>query len=193
MKLLNRTVSVIIMSWVLAFSPLCSAQADDATLDSAPGDQASVNSAIEVARANSRAERANIISAAMKFSDNDAAAFWPIYRQYEYERTALDDGRVEVIKEYTQKNASLTDAEAKSMAQRMFAYDSGLVTLKKKYFKKFSKVLPAFTVTKFFQLDRRVDLLQDMNVESMLPPLTVSRSVTVETNTVTSHKLASRR
>jgi hypothetical protein len=33
-------------------------------------------------------------------------------------------------------------------------------------------VLPALTVTKFFQLDRRIDLLMDMNVEVSLPPLT---------------------
>jgi hypothetical protein len=44
--------------------------------------------------------------------------------------------------------------------------------LKKRYFKKFNEVLPAFTVTKFFQLDRRIDLLMDMEVESSLPPLT---------------------
>ena len=172
----------------LAFSPFCHAQSDDSTLDADASQLPSINSAIEVARANSRAERANIISGAMNFSDKDAAAFWPIYRQYEYERAALDDGRVAVIKEYTEKNANLTDAEAQSMAQRMFAYDSRLVALKKKYFKKFSKALPAFMVTKFFQVDRRVDLLQDMNIESTLPPLTVSRSVAVETNTLSSHK-----
>jgi hypothetical protein len=44
--------------------------------------------------------------------------------------------------------------------------------LKKKYYKKFNKVLPALTVAKFFQLERRVDLMMDMQVESSLPPLT---------------------
>jgi hypothetical protein len=47
--------------------------------------------------------------------------------------------------------------------------------MKKTYFKKFNKVLPALTVTKFFQLDRRIDLLADMNLESALPPLTQAR------------------
>ena len=131
----------------------------------------SIDSAIAVARANARAERATIISQAMDFNDKDAAAFWPIYRQYEYERSMLDDRRVVVIKEYTQKYSTLTDADAKSMAERMFEYDSRLTELKKRYFKMFNKALPAFTVTKFFQLDRRLDLVMDMNVESSLPPL----------------------
>ena len=188
-RLTSRNWLIAIIAFAaLAFSPFCQAQSDDSTLDADASQLTSINSAIEVARANSRAERANIISGAMNFSDKDAAAFWPIYRQYEYERAALDDGRVAVIKEYTEKNANLTDAEAQSMAQRMFAYDSRLVMLKKKYFKKFSKSLPAFMVTKFFQVDRRVDLLQDMNIESTLPPLTVSRSVAAGTNTLSSHK-----
>jgi hypothetical protein len=79
---------------------------------------------------------------------------------------------VVVVKEYTQKYPNLSDSEAKAMAERMFDYDSRLAALKKRYFKKFNKVLPALTVTKFFQLERRIDLLMDMKVESSLPPLT---------------------
>jgi hypothetical protein len=132
----------------------------------------SIDSAIEVARAGMRADRTTIISTAMGFNEKDGAAFWPIYRQYERDRSTVDDGRMAVIKEYTHKYPDLSDADAKAMAERMFEYDSRLAALKKTYYKKFNKVLPALTVTKFFQLDRRVDLLMDMNMESSLPPLT---------------------
>ena len=147
---------------MLVLSPICRAQSQEPSIDSV----------IEVARADMRADKATIISAAMDFSEKDAAAFWPVYRQYEYERSTLDDSRVVVVKEYTQKYPNLSDSEAKAMAERMFDYDSRLAALKKRYFKKFNKVLPALTVTKFFQLERRIDLLMDMNVESSLPPLT---------------------
>jgi hypothetical protein len=137
--------------------------------------QDSIDSAIEVARSQMQADKATILTATMTFSDKDGAAFWPIYRQYEHERSVLDDGRVSVIKEYTQKYPNLSDSEAKDMAERMFEYDSGLAALKKKYFKRFNKVLPALTVTKFFQLERRIDLLIDMQVETSLPPLTQTK------------------
>ena len=129
-------------------------------------------SAMEVMRADVGADRAKIITVAMNFSDKDAAAFWPIYRKYEYERSTVDDRRLAVIKEYAEKYSTLTDADAKSMAERMFDCDSRLAALKKTYFKRFNKVLPALTVTKFFQLEHRIDLLVDMKVESSLPPLT---------------------
>jgi hypothetical protein len=155
----------ILLTLLLAtLSSVCLAQTDE--------QQPSFDSAIAVARANMQADKATIISAAMQFTDQEGAAFWPIYRQYEHDRSTLDDGRVSVIKEYTEKYPKLTDAEAKDMAERMFEFDSRLAALKKTYYKKFNKVLPALTVTKFFQLDRRVDLLVDMQVESSLPPLT---------------------
>jgi hypothetical protein len=147
---------------MLVLSPICRAQSQEPSIDSA----------IEVARADMRADKATIITATMDFSEKDAAAFWPVYRQYEYERSTLDDSLVVVVKEYTQKYPNLSDSEAKAMAERMFDYDSRLAALKKRYFKKFNKVLPALTVTKFFQLERRIDLLMDMKVESSLPPLT---------------------
>lgn len=62
------------------------------------------------------------------------------------------------------------------MAGTMLECDSQLAELKRKYFKKFNKVLPALTVTTFFQLERRVDLMMDMQVEASLPPLTQAQN-----------------
>lgn len=142
------------------------------TLSRAQNQQPSLATAIEAARADMQADRSKIIGLAMNFSDKDAAAFWPIYRKYEYERSTVDDLRAAVIKDYIEKYSTLTDADAKAMTERMFDCESRLVTLKKTYFKKFNAVLPAVTVTKFFQLEHRIDLLADMKVESSLVPLT---------------------
>ena len=151
---------------VLAFSPLCHAQTEE---------QPSLDSVIALVRDGMQANKTTIVGEAMDLNDQDAAAFWPIYRQYEYERSKLDDRRVDVIKEYAGKYPDLTDAEAEAMANRMFECDSRLAALKKTYFKKFNKVLPALTVTKFFQLERRIDLMMDLKVESSLPPLTQAK------------------
>jgi len=144
-------------------------------LGRAQNQEPDINSTIALVRANMQADRTALITTGMNFSDKEGAAFWPIYKQYEYERSKLDDGRVVVIKEYTQKYPNLTDAEAKEMADQMLDCDSRLAALKKKYYKKFNKVLPALTVSKFFQLERRVDLMMDMQVESSLPPLTQAK------------------
>ncbi|MGA9900949.1 MAG: hypothetical protein WBQ39_03355 [Terriglobales bacterium] len=147
---------------MLAFCPLGRAQDQGPTIDST----------IAVVRANMQADKTTLITTLMNFNDTDGAAFWPVYQHYEYERSRLDDRRAAVIKQYTQKYPNLTDAEAKAMADQMLDCESRQAELKKKYYKKFNKVLPALTVTKFFQLERRIDLLTDMQVEASLPPLT---------------------
>jgi len=160
--MMKNSALLVVTFAMLAFCPLGRAQDQEPTIDST----------IAVARASMRADRTTLITTGMNFTDKEGAAFWPIYQQYEYERSRVDDRRAAVIKQYTQKYPNLSDAEAKAMAEQMLDCESHLAGLKKKYYKKFNKVLPALTVTKFFQLDRRIDLLMDMNVEVSLPPLT---------------------
>src|SRR5579864_5694519 len=160
--MMKNSALLVVTFAMLAFCPLGRAQDQEPAIDSI----------IAVVRANMQAGRTTLITTGMNFNDKEGAAFWPIYQQYQYERSRLDDRRSAVIKEYTQKYPSLTDVEAKAMAEQMLDCEVRLAELKKKYYKKFNRVLPALTVTKFFQLDRRIDLLMDMNVEVSLPPLT---------------------
>ncbi len=160
--MIRKLVLLTVGFAVLAAPVLCRAQDQQPSLDSV----------IAVFRADMNADRATVITQAMNFSDKDAAAFWPIYRKYDYERSLLDDRRVAVIKQYAEKYPALSDGDAKAMAEQMFDCESRIAELKKTYFKKFNKVLPALTVAKFFQLEHRMDLLTDMKVESSLPPLT---------------------
>ena len=159
--MIRKSVLLAITFTVVTLPAICGAQTQ----------QVSVGSAIELVRADMQADRTKIITASMNFTDKEGAAFWPVYRKYAYERSTLDDQRAAVIKQYAAKYATLSDADAKAMAERMFDCESALAGLKKKYYKKFNAVLPALTVTKFFQLEHRIDLLMDTQVESSLPPL----------------------
>lgn len=151
---------------LLVGSPLCHAQNEEPP---------SLDSGIAMIRAGVLANKTTIVGQAMNLDDKEAARFWPIYRRYEYQRSKLDDRRVDVIKEYTDKYPDLTDSDAKAKSDRMFDCDRRLAALKKTYFNKFNKVLSAFKVTQFFQQERRIDLMIDMKVESTLPPLTQTR------------------
>ena len=160
----HKAVLLTISFVVLTLSTMCWAQDQQV-------EQPNIDTTIALVRTAMQADRDTVIGKSMGLNDKEAAAFWPIYRKYENERARLDDGRVMVIKQYAQKYPNLTDADGKEMAERMFDAESGIAALKKKYFKEFNKVLPALTVAKFFQLDHRVDLVMDMNVEANLPAL----------------------
>ena len=159
--MIRRSVLLALVCAAATLVPLCSAQTQNI----------SIQSAIEVARAQMTTERTAIVGTTMNLNDKESAAFWPIYKKYESERSVVDDGRAAIIKEYAEKNATINDADAKLMTERMLDYDAQEAALKKKYFQEFSKTLPPTVVAKFFQLSHRIDLLLAMQIESSLPPI----------------------
>ncbi|HXJ88940.1 MAG TPA: hypothetical protein VMS18_19140 [Candidatus Binatia bacterium] len=163
--MIKNPALVMVTFFIFAFCLLGCAQSQEPQ-------EPTIDSTIALVRANMQADRDTLVTSGMNFNEKEGAAFWPIYKEYQYERSKVDDRRVAVIKEYMQRYPNLNDAEAKAMATQMLNCSLQLAELKKKYYKKFNKVLPALTVTKFFQLERRVDLMMDMQVEASLPPLT---------------------
>src|SRR4029077_7654537 len=110
-----------------------------------------LDSQIESVRADLSADKVAIINKAMKFTPQEASAFWPIYKKYEYDLSQLNDERVNLIKSYADKFSTLTDDDAKKMANDAFDLESRRVDLKRQYFQEFNRNLSAVTVAKFFQ------------------------------------------
>ena len=132
-------------------------------------DTGDVNSEIEALRADMRADKIQIIKDAMQFTPEQSEKFWPIYNKYSADLKKLNDERVQLIKTYAEKFNSMTDADAKSIADKSFDLESKRTDLKKKYFKEFNKQLPATVVARFFQLEHRLDLLVNLKLASDLP------------------------
>jgi len=124
---------------------------------------------IELLRSDIRAKKVAIITEVMQFTDAQARAFWPVYREYDLELSKIGDARVELIKDYARYYEKMTDEKAKELIQRALKLDERTTKLQKKYFEKFDKALPSKTVAKFFQLENQIDLLIDLQIASELP------------------------
>ncbi len=145
-----------------------------ANLSGAQSNEPSLDSYIESLRADVRADKVAIITAAMQFNDQDGKAFWPVYRKYEADLTKVNDQRVALIKSYADKFTTMTDADAKAMVEQSLDFESSRTDIKKKYAKEFQKAgLSSLTVAKFVQLEHRLDLLIDIKVASELPSLLI--------------------
>ena len=130
-----------------------------------------VETYVDTIRADLRADKVGVISAVMQFSERDAAAFWPIYKKYEFEVAKLNDERIQGIKRYAQEWSTMSDADAKNLAEKSFDLETRRTNLKKKYFAEFSGVLPSMVVMRFFQLEHRMDLVVNFRIASELPTL----------------------
>jgi hypothetical protein len=156
---------IAVLTLGTALAAVASAQSRSPTVDPA------VDAYIDAIRADLRSDKIEVITNAMQFSEKDAAAFWPVYKNYEAEQAKLNDERIQVIKNYSDKWATLTDAEAKELAEKSLDLESRRADLRRKYFANFNKVLPGVIVAKFFQLEYRLDLLVDLKIASELPAL----------------------
>lgn len=141
-------------------------------VSAAQSNDVSVDSYIESLRADVKADRVAIITAAMQFNDQDAKAFWPVYKKYDADISKINDQRVALIKSYANKFDTMTDADAKTMIADSLNFEAARTNTKRDYVEQFEKAgLSPLTVAKFMQLERRMDLVIDVEIASALPPL----------------------
>jgi len=73
------------------------------------------------------------------------------------------------IKEHAQNFGSLTDDQALSLINRSPALDEAVEQLRMKYVPIINKVLAGKKTTTFFQMDRRISTLIDLQLASQIP------------------------
>jgi len=123
----------------------------------------------ELMRSDIRTKKASLIADRMKFTDQEAAAFWPVYRQYETELAAINDKKVSIMKDYVNHHQSLNDKQAKQLAEDVFDVDQKTLDLRTKCFGALDKVLAGKTIVRWLQLERRLQLLVDAQLSKDLP------------------------
>jgi hypothetical protein len=131
--------------------------------------QSGTDQDIQLLRQDLRSQKKQIIAANMQLTDVEATKFWPVYDQYASALTKIGDDRLAIIKDYAQSYDTMTDAQAKSLIKRWAATDEQALHLRMQYIPKFEQVLPGKKVALFFQLDRRIGLLIDLQLASMIP------------------------
>ena len=130
---------------------------------------ADVDKLVDLLRKDVRAEKADVVAKTMKLDSSQAAAFWPVYKQYESERAAIGSERLAIIQDFAEHYDSINDTTAKGLVTRFQAIQDKEAALQKKYVDEFMKVLPAKTAARFFQVDRRINLLIDLELSSAIP------------------------
>src|SRR4029079_19777147 len=156
----------------LLFATILLSLAAIPNVSAAQTNDVSVYSYIESLRADVKADRVAIITEAMQFNDKDAKAFWPVYHKYDADISKINDQRVALIKTYANKFDTMTDADAKSIIDQSLNFEAARTNTKRDYVKEFENAgLSPLTVAKFMQLERRMDLVIDVEIATALPPL----------------------
>jgi len=124
---------------------------------------------IQLLRKDIRAQRKQLIAANMPLTPAEAEKFWPVYEQYISELVSNNNKKYALIKQFVQTGGVLTDAEAGDSVKQWVNVDESVAALRLKYIPIFGKVLSAKNEALFYQLDRRVQLMIDLQLMALIP------------------------
>ena len=125
--------------------------------------------ALELLRTDVRAEKLVIMQRNFILPREEAEVFWPIYREYELELSHIWDARLKLIEEYIRNESNMTDEKAAELVERALDLDDRMTKLRRRYFRKFKRAVSATVAARFFQLDRRINSLVEIQLIERIP------------------------
>lgn len=124
---------------------------------------------LNLLRQDIRSQRKQLIAANLKLTDQEATNFWPVYDQYVSELITINDKKFGLIQEYADNYGKLTNDQSLSFIRRWLDADIEVAQLRQKYVPLVSKVLDGKKSATFFQLDRRIAMMIELQLSSRMP------------------------
>ena len=152
---------------ILAGSPVAFGQQAPAT-----GDQTrttNLTAYAELLRSDVRAEKTAIMTEVMEFTDAQASAFWPIYREYDTEMASLGDERVANVADYAAHFDAMTDDVADRLAGKALDLQARRAAAQGRLYERLKKAIGAATALRALQVEHQLQLIIDLQIAAALP------------------------
>jgi hypothetical protein len=124
---------------------------------------------LNLLRQDLRSKRKQLIAANLKLTDTEAIKFWPVYDQYMTDLIAINDKKFGLIQQYADNWGKLTDWQSLLFTRNWLDMDIAIAQLRQKYVPMVAKVLDGRKTATFFQLDRRIAMMMELQVSSQMP------------------------
>jgi hypothetical protein len=124
---------------------------------------------LDLLRQDLRAKKQQLIGENLPLSDAEAEKFWPLYHRYTDDLKQINDEKYALLKNYAQIWGDMSDQDALIHIRRWLEVDQKVQELRLKYAPLVSQVLPGKKTETFFQLDRRISMMMDVQLSSQIP------------------------
>jgi hypothetical protein len=139
-------------------------QATTAASDSQVQDQD-----ITLLRQDIRGKKKQLVAANLSLTPDEATKFWPVYEQYTADLVKINDQKYALIKTYANDWGSITDAQATDLITKAIGVDAQVSQLRLRYIPIFNKVISGKKTATFFQIDRRIQGMIDLQLMGAVP------------------------
>jgi len=122
-------------------------------------------------RRDLRGDKKKLIALNLPLTEAEATQFWPVYDKYAADMGKRNDEFYALIKDYVANQKTLTDDQAATMLKRWAELQVEAVQIRQKYIPLVEKVISPRKAALFFQIDRGLDAMMDLQTSAQLPLL----------------------
>ncbi len=151
---------IYVSTIVLAIVSLCFTTSMNAQSD---------NDYLEIARDVLKVEKKAAIADVMDLSETESQPFWNLYNEYQGKLYTVHNKRIDGIKYFAKNYENMDDEKSNELWMKYMGYQSELLKLKKSYYKKFNKILPAGKTVRFFQAENKIETLVNAELALEIP------------------------
>lgn len=116
-----------------------------------------------------QAAAADVVAKGITLTGDQAAKFWPLFKQYQAEQAATIDAQLKATQKYADSTATLTDADSLAYVSALLDRDQKIHDLRVKWLTKFQSVVPPGTAARVIHIDRRLGLVAQIKIASKIP------------------------
>jgi Spy/CpxP family protein refolding chaperone len=133
-------------------------------------DASNTDAALAKFRDDMQAMRADIMAKGLTLSADEAAKFWPLFKQYQSEQNVVINGQIEAVKKYADRYQTLNATDAVAYVKALLDRDQKMDAMRIKWLQKFqSGGITGATAARAIQLDRRLSQLAQAQLSSEIP------------------------
>src|SRR5262249_52044152 len=124
---------------------------------------------LNLLRQDLRSQRKQLIASNLRLTEVEATKFWPVYDQYVTELIAINDKKFGLIQNYADNWGKLSNEQSLMFIRQWLDLDIATAQLRQKYVPMVAKVLDGTKAATFFQMDRRIAMMMELQVSSQMP------------------------
>jgi hypothetical protein len=160
------SVVCIVLVWRAAARPTAQQQEP---LSLSGGPMIVTDADIQLLRQDLRTQKQKLIAQNLPMTESEAVKFWAVYNSYAQDLKQINDEKFRLVKQYGDSWGTMTNDEALIYIRRWLEVDEQAHQLRSKYVINVSQALPGKKAATFFQLDRRISMMIDIQLASQMP------------------------
>ena len=124
---------------------------------------------IAVGRSMIKAERTEVVAAAMQLTEEEGKVFWPLYREYLVAMDSVNDGLVELMVAYAEIHTNVAEDRAEQLLKDYTDLEKKHLDVRIDYSKQFAKTLSAAQALRLAQVENRLEIELRQQLAGVIP------------------------